>query len=45
MRVLQALHRSAVPVANVHVHCNDLEVTGAQFYLMDFVEGQLHRWL
>jgi aminoglycoside phosphotransferase (APT) family kinase protein len=43
VRVLQALRRSPVPVATVHVLCNDLDVTGVQFYLMDFVEGEVHR--
>jgi aminoglycoside phosphotransferase (APT) family kinase protein len=43
VRVLQALRHSAVPVANVYVLCNDLDVTGVQFYLMDFVSGEVHR--
>lgn len=43
VRVLQALHGSGVPVAKVHVLCNDPTVTGVQFYLMDFVEGEVHR--
>jgi aminoglycoside phosphotransferase (APT) family kinase protein len=43
VRVLQALRGSAVPVATVHVLCNDLEVTGVQFYIMDFVGGEVHR--
>src|SRR5258706_6899849 len=43
VRVLRALRHSAVPVATVHVLCNDLDVTGVQFYLMDFVDGEVHR--
>ena len=42
-RVLQALGRSNIPVARVHVLCEDLNVTGVQFYLMDFVQGDVHR--
>jgi aminoglycoside phosphotransferase (APT) family kinase protein len=42
-RVLAALHGTAVPVARLHVLCNDLDVIGVQFYLMDFVDGQVHR--
>ena len=43
VRVLQALRGSAVPVAAVHALCNELDVTGVQFYLMDFVAGEVHR--
>src|SRR4029079_15479777 len=43
VRVLSALRGSAVPVATVHVLCNDLDVIGVQFYLMDFVDGEVHR--
>jgi aminoglycoside phosphotransferase (APT) family kinase protein len=42
-RVLTALHGSPVPVPHLRVLCNDLDVVGVQFYLMDFVEGQVHR--
>ena len=42
-RLLTALHGSAVPVPKIHVLCNDLEVVGVQFYLMDFIEGVVHR--
>lgn len=42
-RVIDALHGGDVPVARVHILCNDLSVTGVQFYLMDFIEGQVHR--
>ena len=43
VRVLQALHGSAVPVAKVHVHCDDAQVIGVPFYLMDCVAGEVHR--
>ncbi|MDM0030606.1 phosphotransferase family protein [Variovorax sp. J22P271] len=42
-RLLTALHGSAVPVPRIHVLCNDLDVVGVQFYLMDFIEGVVHR--
>ncbi len=42
-RVLTALQASAVPVPRLRVLCNDLDVVGVQFYLMDFVEGEVHR--
>lgn len=41
-RVITALRDSAVPVARIHLLCNDLNVVGVQFYLMDFVEGRVH---
>ena len=42
-RLLAALQRSAVPVPHLRVLCNDLDVVGVQFYLMDFIEGVVHR--
>lgn len=42
-RLLTALHGGAVPVPRIHVLCNDLGVAGVQFYLMDFIEGVVHR--
>jgi aminoglycoside phosphotransferase (APT) family kinase protein len=42
-RILTALRRSEVPVPQLRVLCNDLDVVGVQFYLMDFVEGVVHR--
>ncbi|MEJ8849177.1 phosphotransferase family protein [Variovorax rhizosphaerae] len=42
-RVLKALQGSAVPVPRLRVLCNDLDVVGVQFYLMDFMEGTVHR--
>ena len=40
-RVLAALKDSAVPVAHVHALCEDPEVIGSAFYVMDFVEGRI----
>ena len=38
-RILSALHGTAVPVPRPVVLCEEPEVLGAQFYLMDFVDG------
>jgi aminoglycoside phosphotransferase (APT) family kinase protein len=40
-RVMQALEGSAVPVPRMHVLCEDPEVIGTAFYLMDFVDGRV----
>jgi aminoglycoside phosphotransferase (APT) family kinase protein len=42
-RILAALADSAVPVPRVYGFCSDSEVTGAPFYLMDFVDGLILR--
>ncbi len=42
-RILGALRHSDVPVPRLRVLCNDLDVVGVQFYLMDFVDGVVHR--
>ncbi len=44
-RVLRALgeHPTGVPVPRVLASCEDESVTGAQFYVMDFVEGLILR--
>lgn len=41
-RVMKALEPSAVPVPQVLLYCADPRVIGAPFYLMEFVEGQVH---
>lgn len=41
-RVLQALHGSAVPVAQPLHLCEDAGVIGSMFYLMGFVPGRVH---
>jgi hypothetical protein len=40
-RVLAALKDSPVPVARVHALCEDPEVIGSVFYVMDYVEGRI----
>ena len=40
-RVMQALHGSAVPVARMHLLCEDEGVIGRAFYVMDFVDGRV----
>jgi aminoglycoside phosphotransferase (APT) family kinase protein len=40
-RVLAALKDTAVPVAHVHALCEDPEVIGSAFYVMDYVDGRI----
>src|SRR6185369_10027106 len=40
-RVLQALHGSAVPVAEPLLLCEDEDVIGRAFYLMEMVQGRV----
>ena len=40
-RVMDALALSGVPVARMHVLCEDESVIGRAFYLMDFVDGRV----
>ena len=40
-RVLAALAGTGVPVARVHALCEDLNVIGSMFYVMDYVEGRV----
>lgn len=40
-RVMDALALSEVPVARMHVLCDDESVIGRAFYLMDFVAGRV----
>ena len=40
-RVLQALHGTAVPVAQPLHLCSDTSVIGSMFYLMGFVDGRI----
>ena len=42
-RVMSALAGSPVPVPRLHLLCSDPDVIGVQFYLMDFVDGEVHR--
>lgn len=39
-RVQSALSRTQVPVARMHVLCEDPDVIGSDFYIMDVVEGR-----
>lgn len=40
-RVMQALAGSGVPVPRVHALCEDPEVIGTSFYVMDWVDGRI----
>jgi len=40
-RVMSALASTAVPVARMHLLCEDESVIGRAFYVMDFVEGRV----
>jgi aminoglycoside phosphotransferase (APT) family kinase protein len=40
-RVMQALHGTDVPVAQMHLLCEDETVIGRAFYIMEFVEGRV----
>ncbi|HEY2635541.1 MAG TPA: phosphotransferase family protein, partial [Steroidobacteraceae bacterium] len=40
-RVIVALANTAVPVAKAYALCEDQEVIGTPFYVMDYVEGRL----
>ncbi|RII18817.1 Phosphotransferase enzyme family protein [Streptomyces sp. YIM 130001] len=42
-RVISALHPTAVPVPRTLLFCEDEEVTGAPFYVMEFVAGTPYR--
>jgi aminoglycoside phosphotransferase (APT) family kinase protein len=40
-RVMGALHGSGVPVARMHVLCEDESIIGRAFYVMEYVEGRV----
>ncbi|MFD7812654.1 phosphotransferase family protein [Streptomyces sp. NPDC059785] len=42
-RVISALHETAVPVPRTVLLCEDEDVLGAPFYVMEFVEGTPYR--
>ncbi len=42
-RVMSALERTPVPVPRMVAHCEDAGVLGAPFYLMEKVDGVIHR--
>jgi aminoglycoside phosphotransferase (APT) family kinase protein len=39
--VMKALHGTEVPVARMHVLCDDESVIGRSFYIMEYVEGRV----
>ncbi len=39
--VLKALRDTDVPVPTVRLHCEDVEVVGAEFFIMDWVKGRI----
>lgn len=41
-KVLKALYGTAVPVAKPILYCADKDVIGSEFYLMEFVDGQIY---
>ncbi|MBD2859617.1 phosphotransferase family protein [Spongiibacter sp. KMU-158] len=41
-RVMNALASTPVPVPTMRILCEDESVIGSMFYLMDFVEGEIH---
>ena len=41
-RILSALASTDVPVAKVFHLCEDVEVIGSMFYLMEYIEGNVH---
>jgi aminoglycoside phosphotransferase (APT) family kinase protein len=43
-RVMSALQGTGVPVPRTYALCQDAEVIGAPFYLMERVEGTAYRW-
>ncbi|PXA76999.1 phosphotransferase family protein [Auritidibacter sp. NML100628] len=43
-RVISALTPTSFPVPNAVTLCEDTEVLGAPFYLMDFIEGTTYRY-
>ena len=42
-RIISALARTGVPVANAYVLCQDASVVGTDFYIMDFIDGRVLR--
>lgn len=40
-KVISALHAQGFPVARPHILCDDDEIVGTMFYVMDFVEGRV----
>ncbi|MBL4865386.1 MAG: phosphotransferase family protein [Pseudomonadales bacterium] len=41
-RVMSALSSTPVPVPTMHLLCEDIEIIGSMFYIMEFVDGPLY---
>ena len=41
-RVITALHNTDVPVPKTYDYCENLEITGTKFFLMDHVKGKIY---
>jgi aminoglycoside phosphotransferase (APT) family kinase protein len=41
-RVLNALAKTDMPIPRPHLYCDDPEVIGSEFYIVDAVEGPVH---
>lgn len=41
-RVITALHNTDVPVPKTYDYCENLEITGTKFFLMDHVKGSIY---
>lgn len=41
-KVMSALAATPVPVPTMHVLCEDDDVIGSMFYIMDFIDGDIH---
>lgn len=40
-RIMKALGNSDVPVPKMHFYCEDLEILGTPFYIMEYVQGRV----
>ena len=40
-RVMRALKKTNVPVPEMYLYCKDVEIIGAEFYLMEYVQGRV----
>jgi|TARA_B100000959_G_scaffold187764_1_gene196357 aminoglycoside phosphotransferase (APT) family kinase protein len=41
-RIIKALEKTSVPVPRTRMLCNDEDIIGTIFYLMDYVDGKIH---
>tara|TARA_Y100001934_G_scaffold254595_1_gene320656 strand:+ start:3532 stop:4593 length:1062 start_codon:yes stop_codon:yes gene_type:complete len=42
-RVMDALHGAGVPVPKMHLFCDDPDVIGREFYIMEMIDGRVTR--